>query len=259
MTSDLASYGQLFLTLLTGLCAGFIDSIAGGGGLITVPFFTLFFGPGPHAIGTNKMSATVGATMALAVYFRKGHMDAKRSWIFAFWVGLGSLLGSRTAPLVPLQAFKWFLVVSCPLILWIVWNKDLWVDQELKAHTHPNRKWHFLGEPKVILSGLLCGFYDGIWGPGGGTFMFLSLLFFAKLPLFAAIAASKLANSCSALVAVISYASGGYVHFAEGAAMACGVGVGAFCGAQFATKRATRVIRPVLAIVAGLLVLKLFY
>src|SRR4051812_17697004 len=112
------------LLIAAGLLAGFIDSIAGGGGLITLPALTLAVGAGPHAIGSNKIVGTTGALIALLVYLRAGHFDWRKSLVFAAWVGAGAYLGSRTAPFVPVTVFPWLLVATCPLILWIVWRKD---------------------------------------------------------------------------------------------------------------------------------------
>jgi uncharacterized membrane protein YfcA len=246
---------MLALLVPAGLLAGFIDSIAGGGGLITLPALTLAVGAGPHAIGTNKIVGATGALVALLVYLRAGHMDWARSLAFALWIGVGSFLGSRTAPLMPLAVFPWLLALTCPLILWIVWRKDIWVSREAAGHPAvaagmPPFEW------PIALAGVGCGFYDGIWGPGGGTFMFLALLFVARLPLLTALAAAKFANTTSALAALGGYAWGGYVHWREGAFTAAGMAVGAFLGARFASRRTSRVIRPVLATVAGLLLLR---
>ena len=248
--ADLALY-------FTGILSGFIDSIAGGGGLISLPALSLALGPGPEAIGTNKIGGTLGAAVALWVYYRKGHMDVKKSLTFVLWIAVGSFAGTWVAPVLPKWIFTYILMITCPLILWVVWKKDLWVQKELKEHPHSGRfKMGLLADPKILIPGLACGFYDGVWGPGGGTFMFLSLLFFAGLPLFAALAASKLANTCSAAVALLSYGSRGYVHWVEGISIALGIATGAFLGASFATKNAAKAIRPVLAIVVALLILR---
>jgi uncharacterized protein len=241
----------VWLTLIiTGLAAGFIDSIAGGGGLITVPALMLLVGPGAHAIGTNKVAALVAAGVALLVYVRAGHMDWRRAISFTFCVAAGSFCGSLVTPSVPAAAFRWFLAVTCPLVLWILWRKDFWISS-------PRAAGSAFGLP-ILLSGLACGFYDGLWGPGGGTFMFLSLLVFGKVPLLGALAASKLANTASALSSLTGYTLQGYVHWVEGAFLALGIGTGAFFGARTATHRASRIVRPVLTIVVVLLVLTLF-
>jgi uncharacterized membrane protein YfcA len=247
--------------LLAGLITGLIDAIAGGGGLISLPAMTLAVGAGPDAIGTNKIVGTTAALIALVVYQRKGHFDWRKSATFAGWVGLGSLMGSRLSPLLPLEAFKVLMLITCPLILWIVWRKDLWIARELQ--THPKRASGRLaslygawGAPKLIATGVLCGLYDGLWGPGGGTFMFLGLLFVARLPLLVALAASKFANTLSAAIALISYAQAGFVHWKTGGLVALGVAVGAFIGANLALRNLSGAIRPALALVSGLLLIR---
>jgi uncharacterized membrane protein YfcA len=229
-----------------------VDSIAGGGGLITLPSLAWILGPGVLAIGTNKIVGTAAALVALLVYLSRGHFDASKSFWFALWVGLGSFCGSRVAPLIPASWFGFFLAGTCPVILWVVWKKDLWVAHEAQ-HAAPRAPY----DSKLALLGLLCGFYDGVWGPGGGTFMFLSLFFIGKLPLLVAIAASKLANAASAGTALVSYAAQGHVHVLEGSVMASGVIAGSFVGAMHASSRAARIVRPVLVAVVALLVLRL--
>src|SRR5205823_6411427 len=124
------------------------------------------------------------AAVALFVFSRKGHFDFKKSLAFAAWVMVGAFTGSRLSPLVPPRAFFWILLFTCPLILWIVWEKDLWVAREMK-HPHPREVGPF--SPSLVIAGLTCGLYDGIWGPGAGTFMMLALLFVARFPLLPAL------------------------------------------------------------------------
>lgn len=247
------------MAVLLGSLAGFIDSIAGGGGLVTLPTLTLLVGPGAHAIGSNKIVGTVGAFTALLVYSRGKHVDWSRSLAFTLWVGLGSMCGSLCSPLVPTWLFQYLLAATCPVILFIVWRKDLWVTRELVEHPAPRfTGWLRLAEPRVLAAGLACGFYDGLWGPGGGTFMFLGLLFAVRMPLLAAIAASKFANTASAGTALLTYQLQGYVHWKEGLLVASGMTVGAFFGARFATRKASQAVRPVLVAVVILLLFRLF-
>lgn len=251
MTLEVFFSNPLFALILTGLVSGFVDSIAGGGGLINLPVLMLLIGPGASAIGTNKVSGVLAALVALLVYIRNGAVDLKKSIVFTLWVGAGSLLGSQIAPLLPSEIFRYFLLGTCPLILWVVWNKNIWIAHQKLSH--PPESGQTL---KTILSGLACGIYDGVWGPGGGTFMFLALLLFAKLPLFTALAASKMANTFSAGVALVSYGSQGYVHWKEGAVLATSASLGAFLGAKCATHKTHQIVRPVLALISGLLLWK---
>lgn len=243
-----------FFLFFAGLVTGLIDSIAGGGGLISLPSLGLALGLGPHAIGTNKIVGTVAALVAWIVYARRGHFQFGKSLLFSCAIGVGAWLGSRCSPLVPQSWFKIFLMVSCPVLLWVVWRKDLWIENATES-----RHAAWVASSLVVLSGLGVGFYDGIWGPGGGTFMFLALLFFVKMPLLPALAASKFANTVSAGTSLASYAQQGFVHPTEGLIMAASVTIGAYVGATLASQQASRLVRPVLAVVAVLLAIKLAF
>lgn len=239
--------------LIPGLIAGFIDAIAGGGGLITVPTLILFMGAGATVIGTNKIVGFTAAFLALIVYARKGHLDWRSSALFTVFISVGSFLGSKVSPFLPPQFFKFLVLITCPLILVVVFKKDLWIARTPQETAQAKGQSNTIA---LIVSGLSVGFYDGAWGPGGGTFMFLSLLFVAKQPLLMAIAGSKVANSASAGASLLGYALDGHVQYIPGLIMALGSGTGAFVGARFASKKAAQIVRPVLAIVATLLALK---
>ena len=241
------------LIVAAALLAGFIDAIAGGGGLILLPALSLVVGAGPEAIGTNKPAAVAMAAIALIVYARRGHLDWRLSGAFALTLGIGALVGSRVALIIPLAVFPWLLALSCPVLLYIVWEKDLWVPTAIGDVRGAPRPL----APSVLLSGLACGFYDGVFGPGAGTFMFLALFFFAHLPLLAALAAAKLANTASAAVALASYAEAGQVHWRLGAIAAVGALAGGFLGARQASVKAARIVRPMLVVVVVLLVLRI--
>lgn len=245
------------LLTLAGVVAGFVDSIAGGGGLITLPSLTLALGAGVDAIGTNKICGVAAAAVALAVYVRRGHMDWRNSTVFAIAVGLGGFFGSRLAPLLPPWMFPWLLALTCPVILYIVWKRDLWVAREATHGEEGTARAGRLLDPAVVLTGLAAGIYDGAWGPGSGTFMFLALLFVARLPLLPSLAAAKLANLASGATSLVSYAMSGHVHYRAGSFVALGTLAGGWAGAHLATTRAARIVRPVLVIVVVLLLVKL--
>jgi uncharacterized membrane protein YfcA len=236
---------QEIYLVLVGLIAGAIDSIAGGGGLITLPVLTNYLEPGAHAIGSNKIVGFTGAFIAFLVYWRHQKLPLKKGLIFLVMIGVGSILGSLTTPHLPRVVFQYLLLAVCPVVLWVLWKKNTLI-QEL-SHHQP----HSVGV--LVATGIGVGFYDGFFGPGGGTFMLLGLLWAVRLPLFEALLLSKLANTISAGVSLVSYAGQGYVHWAAGATVASGMLVGGYYGAKFATKRAEKIVRPVLAIVVVLL------
>jgi len=248
----------MLLLIIGGFFAGVIDAIAGGGGLITLPLLMLSFGPGPDAIGTNKIAGVLASLAAFLVYWtRQRRFPLKKSLLFCSGIMMGSFLGSQASPHFDRTFFKWLLVLSCPLILWVVWNRDLWIRAELKEATvDPSKRRAVL---TLLLPGLVVGFYDGFWGPGGGTFMFLALLVVAKLPLFESLLISKLANTVSATSAFVGFYAKGYVHFAQGIPLGLGIMAGAFTGARLARKRAGDLVRPVLTLVAILLLIRICF
>jgi len=230
-----------------GFLAGYIDSIAGGGGLVTLPVLLWVLRDGPEAVGTNKVVGLTAAFVALLVYARKGHFVLAQSLWFSLATGAGAVLGSFITPYLPDFLFRWFLVVLTPVVLFILWQKDFWKPRVQRKKASP-----FL----VMGLGFLAGLYDGMWGPGGGTLMFLSLFLVAKLPLLQAIASTKLANTFSAGFSLVSFSWRGFVHWPEGLTLAAGIGAGAFLGAHHADKRSAQIVRPILAVVTVLLILK---
>jgi uncharacterized protein len=246
----------MFLPLF-GLLAGFIDSIAGGGGLITLPVLTLAVGAGAMAVGTNKIVGTVGALTALLVYLRGRKLAWKKSSAFMVGIVLGSVLGSRLTPHLNRQVFNWILLGASPLILLMILNKNNLiknVEEHALVEKNSRRK-----TAKIFFSGLICGIYDGGFGPGGGTFMLLALIFANGLPLFQALVLSKLANTLSAGSSWISYGLAGYVHWKEGTLVASGMLVGAYLGSSVASKRAEHIVRPMLVCVVVLFMAKIAY
>lgn len=241
---------SLILLFAANAIAGFIDSIAGGGGLITVPALSVILGPGVTAIATNKVAATAASLAALLVYMKNGHVRIRANLNFAAVVGASAWLGSLAAPLFPPSVFKWLLIFACPVITYVVWRKDFWTRETLE---HP----HAASPYKLLLAGFGCGFYDGIAGPGGGTLMFLSLLLYGRLPVIAALGTAKLANLSSASVSLASYANQGLVNWELGWVAAVAIVVGAIAGAELASRRAAPAARVALIFVSALLLLRL--
>ncbi len=235
-----------------GVLAGFIDSIAGGGGLITVPIFTLLLGPGALAIGTNKVVAVCSSLVAFLVYLRGGHVTFRRNISFVMVVGLGAVTGASLSPFIPKEIYRWLLVVIGPVILWVVYRKDLWVRKEIEAPSERRG-------PLFFVIGFACGLYDGIAGPGGGTLMFLSLFLLARLPLLAAMATAKLANLASASLSLLTFAATGHVRWATGFNMALGISLGAFLGAHLAPRGSISLARTALMVITSFLLLRLIY
>lgn len=248
----------IFVFLLGGTVAGFIDSIVGGGGLITLPLLSIVLGSGVPAVATNKIGAALTALVALLIYRRNGHFQAREAAAFAISVAVGSFIGSCISPFLPADYLRWALIFVCPFLLYLIWRKDDWIgfSTNQKPETNERTTPFFFS---LVFAGIVCGTYDGAFGPGAGTFMLLALLYFARLPLFSSIAASKLANTLSGLTSLVSYASHGYVHWSIGALLAGSMVGGAIVGASFNLRNASKIVRPLLVFAVLLLLCRLLW
>lgn len=240
---------DFLLLIIGGFLGGLIDSIVGGGGLITVPVFLMILGPNAMAIGSNKVAAVAAQIAALFVYFKNSQVDFSRAWKILGSTCLGSVLGATCAPFLPAGFFKWFLLFIAPTVLILVFTRKLWT----RPTDHPKH-------PRLALIGsFVAGFYDGIAGPGGGTLMFLSLFLIGGMPAGIAMGTGKLANLGSASFSLLTYASQGNVNWMMGATMALPIALGAYLGARYSASRsqeedARKLARTALVIVSGLLI-----
>ena len=148
----------------------------------------------------------------------------------------------------PKKLFVLLIILSAPLILFVIFKKDFLVTS-LK-NTPPKKRMFFL-------AAFACGLYDGSFGPGGGTFMFLALISVVKIEVMTALLLSKLANTFSAGTALISFSLQGYVHLKEGLLIGFAMVVGAAIGANTAKKWDIKIIRPMLLIAVSLLLMSL--
>lgn len=244
----------MILIVGAALAAGLVDSVIGGGGLIMLPAMMLRLGVHPTAIGTNKMAGACGTLAALAVYGRGGHVRWKVALRFAAWVGAGSVLGAAVSPRFLVPFYPALLGAGSVLCLGTLFFRERLI-AVFKRTPHGNSS---ALSPQAACLGLLCGFYDGAWGPGGGTFMFLTLLYATPLGLMGAIAASKIANFASSILALATYAAQGYIRWDWGTLAGVSLACGSLAGARLALKHAERILTPLLLIVTGLLLWKLW-
>jgi len=235
----------------TGLIAGFVDSIAGGGGLITLPVL-LSIGLGPQqALGTNKLQASFGSGSAAWHYARAGTVALKDC-------GLGflfSLIGAALGTLVVQRVDPSFLRRVIPILLIAVAVftvlKPTLGNQDL--HPRMRREWFDL------VFGLGIGFYDGFFGPGTGTFWTMAFMLGLGFNMTKATGYTKVMNFASNLSSLALFLLGGHVYFMEGLVMGLGQLVGARFGAGMVVARGTKFIRPIFLCAVFAVTLKLLY
>ena len=245
------SFWQLPLLFATGLAAGFVDSIAGGGGLITLPVL-MNLGLAPQdALGTNKLQASFGSGSA-AWHYAQAKTVPLRDCRFGFAF---SLLGAALGALVVQHVNPSFLKRLIPLLLlavaFYVLLKPRLGDQDRPARLRP-----FAFD---LLFGLCIGFYDGFFGPGTGTFWAMAYVLLRGFNLTRATGYTKVMNFASNLGSLIFFLAGGNVFFVAGLTMGLGQLLGARLGARMVIARGTRFIRPVFIAVVLALTAKLVW
>jgi len=243
--------------VIAGLFAGFMDSIVGGGGLITLPTLTTMLSNSTAAIATNKIIGLSGAVLSYYIYSRHQRTQHTHTQlpvgIFIIPLMLGSFMGSRVTPYLPSSFFRLLLILVCPVLLWLITHRASWITNR-NDYTFNNAHRFRLG-----LIGFGAGFYDGFFGPGGGTLMLIGLLWGAQMPLLSALVLSKLANTISASTALVSYSLQGHVQWLPGIIAATGMLTGSYCGTHLAKHRAEHIMRPMLILVVSLLMISQVY
>ncbi len=234
-----------------GVIAGFVDAVAGGGGLITVPALLWAGVPPLGAIATNKAQSIVGTTMAAWTYWRKGYVSILSlipSIVAAF---AGSLLGAVVVKQVDTSALEIAIPIAVIAVaLYFTFSpsiKDIDGAARLKFSTF------------VPAFALVIGFYDGVFGPGTGSFFMLAFVALFGLSAARASAHTKILNVTSNLAALIFFVIAGDVIWPIALVMAGGQIVGGYLGAITGIRYGAKVIRPLVIVVSILLAIKLLF
>lgn len=228
------------LLFLVALGAGFVDSIAGGGGLIAIPAL-LWAGLGPvETLATNKAQAVFGSGTAAVNFIRQGALDL-RSIAFAV---LCTFIGAATGALLIQQVDGAALERLIPLLLIGFALYFLFSPRVSDLDSHER-----LGRPAFALTvGLGVGFYDGFFGPGTGTFFAMGYVALLGYSLRRATAHSKLLNLTSNLAALLFFLPGGHIDWTIAAVMALGQAAGAWLGSHLVIRHGAALVRPVLVL-----------
>lgn len=248
---------SFFYALILYFCvflAGFVDSAAGGGGLISLPAY-LFAGLPPHtAIGCNKFSAACGTTFSALRFFKHGAVDWKPALVSAICSFIASFIGMKIALTINPEVLKTALVILLPIIAIVLLLKRNFGNEDASKALR-TRKLFTL----AVCTGLAVGFYDGLIGPGTGTIAIIAFSAWMKYGLKTASGNAKILNLASnyaSLIAVII--SGNLIYSIAIPAAVCGI-AGNYLGAGIALKKGAAFIRPLMIAVIILLFTKLFY
>ena len=240
--------------LFAAFAAGFIDSIAGGGGLVSLPA-ALLAGLPPHAaMGTTKLMSTLGTTVSLWLYAKSKMMDwgiaAKGMGFSLAGSVVGTLLALAVAPDTLGKIILFLLPVAAAICFYPHKNR--------KKATAPKNS----GGVGLVLTGLVCGLigmYDGFFGPGTGTFLILGLHFVLGLDLVRASGTAKTFNLASNSASMVTMACNGQVIYALALPMALANIGGNIIGSRLALSKGAGVVRKVLYVSLTLLFLTLLH
>ena len=245
---ELSIVDTLLLSLFIFI-AGFVDSIAGGGGLISVPAYFAFGLPAHVALGTNKFSSFMGTLTAVFRYYKAGAVKLRVGLWAAIGALFGSALGAKIALLVSEKAIQSILIVLVPAILIFLFVKDRVLPHRKETSGEDTKHLSL----KSFMIGALIGTYDGFFGPGTGTFLTIGFYTFLNLNLINSSANARLANLASNAGSLVIFLIHSKVLFP----LAIIPGAAGIAGNQFgsslALKRGDKVIKPFMALVLVLL------
>jgi len=239
----------IFLAIASGF-AGFVDAMAGGGGLIQLP--SLIIGlPNkelPLILGTNKVPSIFGTAAAARNYFKNIKPDIPLTLTMMLPAFIGSIAGAAMAAFVPVGFFRPFIVLLLILVAIYTWKKpELGMAENLKF-THGKRL------VIVALIGFLIGFYDGIFGPGTGTFLVFFLVSVIGYAFLKASGTAKLVNIATNAGAILSFQLTGHIWWQLGLLLAIANVTGAIIGSHMAIKGGSALVRKVFLAVIFLLI-----
>lgn len=227
--------------LLVAFLAGFVDAIAGGGGLLTVPAL-LTAGLPPHlTLGTNKLAATFGSFTAARICVKKGLFHPKL-WLFTIVTTfLGSLLGTLTT----LWLSPHLLRKGLPLLILLI-TCYVWFHRPSASSTPPSSSSH---QATGIWLGGILGFYDGFIGPGVGIWWTAAAITFFQVDLLKASGIARFMNFVSNLVSLVTFMLLDSVHYLLGISLGMALMLGAYVGIHSALRWGVALIRPLFLIV----------
>lgn len=242
----------LFLAV-SCFAASFIDAIAGGGGLISVPAFIASGLPIHVAIGTNKMAASFSVLGSSSRYFKSGKIKFSLIKYPMIFGAIGAILGVALVAHTDAKVLEpLVLIMLCLVAVYTFMNKNLGLKDEFQGQTTKNT---IQGS---IMAFILC-FYTGFFGPGGGAFLLFGLLKVYKFDFIRASANAKVLNLVANVASLIAFAYIGKVSYLYSIPVGFVMFLGAQCGAKYAMKKGSKFIRPFFLTIATITIGKMVF
>ena len=244
---------QTFLIVCPFLfLAGLIDAIGGGGGLISLPAYMIAGLPVHQAVATNKMSSTCGTTLVTLRFIKNKLVDFKLAIPSVIAAVLGSSIGANLSLTLNEAIMEKILFFVLPIASLIVLNKKLFCDKGLN-HVELSMRTYLT----AAISAFVVGLYDGLYGPGTGTFLIIAFTVFAKMSIGVSNAQAKVINLTSNITSLVIFIFNGQVLFPLGIAAALCNMAGGYIGAGLAMSKGANIVKPMILFVLFLLLLKI--
>lgn len=236
--------------------AGFVDAIAGGGGLISLPAYIIAGVPAHMALGTNKLASSMGTTVSTARYLKNGYLKGKIMIQIAVLACAASLVGSTAGAhlslLVKEEVIEGMMIVVLPIVAFYVLRNKNMGDVTTKEPLS-DRSMLII----ALVAALVIGAYDGFYGPGTGTFLILVLTGLARMDVRKASALTKVINLSSNVAALATFLLNGTVNYPLGLVAGLFCVAGHYIGSGLVVHNGQRIVRPVILLVLAILLIKI--
>lgn len=243
-----------FVTLFVcfgGLIAGFVDAIAGGGGVVVVPMLLLANIPTEFVLGTNKLIGTTGTAMAVRSFFRGDKINRELVLLAIPCTAIGACLGVMSVSLIPSHLLKPLAATLTVLLAIYFFARPQLGLHETYTGVTPRVRLTLVGATSLI------GFYDGLFGPGTGAFLTFLFVRIVGLDFVHAAANTKVLNLVSNVVALSLFIAKGAVLYSVGIPAALACMLGGYLGAHFAMRKGAGMVRWIFLVMAIAVVVKL--
>ncbi|WP_426939442.1 sulfite exporter TauE/SafE family protein [Pseudarthrobacter sp. S3] len=242
----------IILIVVAGFAAGWVDAVVGGGGLLQLPAMLLVPGITPvQALATNKMGSIFGTTTSAVTYCRRVKPDLRTAVPMALIALAGSFAGAVLAATLPASVFKPIIVVALVVVALFTALKPNVGDITVLRH---DGRAHYV---VACLIGAVIGFYDGLIGPGTGSFLIIALVSAMGYAFLEASAKAKIVNMATNAGALFFFLPHGSILWGVGLVLGLANMAGGYLGARTAVKQGSRFIRVVFLLVVGALIIKL--
>jgi uncharacterized membrane protein YfcA len=230
---------KIILLCMAGFLAAFVDSIAGGGGLISVPAFMLAGLPPHMVLGTNKFSATAGSFTSSLKFIKSGNANFKLLKYLIPFTFIGSMLGVRAVLNIDQKFLNGLVLILIMFIgIYTLFSKSLGLQDKFQGLTKKNV---FFG----IILALSLGFYDGFFGPGTGSFLVFGFISIFGFNFLVSSANARILNFTSNVTALVLFAINGKINYTLGVPVAICMIIGARLGTSVALNKGSKLIKPI--------------